>query len=267
MTSSDFPRLKKILSAAEKKELPASEKRGAKAARMLAGRVKDASSPSFAPIAGRAPDFTWARGAMVERLRRQGVSNPKVLAAMNALARETFVDEALRMHVYEDCSLPIGQGQTLSQPYIVGRMTELLLGAGITVKRVLEVGTGSGYQAAVLAQCGCAVFTIERIGTFLEVAKTRHRQLGLLNIRYLHRDGFKGWPSQAPFDGIIVTAAPQVIPDELKAQLAIGGRLIVPVGEQGASQRLTVITRTKNDFRYQFFDAVSFVPMLPGEQT
>ncbi|MHB8920765.1 MAG: protein-L-isoaspartate(D-aspartate) O-methyltransferase [Halothiobacillus sp.] len=204
---------------------------------------------------------------MVERLREQGITHPKILAAMNTLAREQFVDEALRMRVYDDCSLPIGQGQTLSQPYIVGRMTQLLLSAAIPVKRVLEIGTGSGYQAAVLAHCGCMVFTIERIEVFLAVAKARHRALGLLNIRYLHRDGFKGWPSQAPFDGIIVTAAPAIVPAELKAQLALGGRLIVPVGEQGETQRLTVITRTENSFHSQQFDAVSFVPMLPGEQS
>lgn len=259
MTSSDFPRLKKILSSSGNPELRAPEKTPKKPVR----RVDDAPLPS----SKRGPDYTWARDAMVERLRQQGVSNPKVLAAMNSLAREAFVDEALRMRVYDDCSLPIGQGQTLSQPYIVGRMSELLLGASITVKRGLEIGTGSGYQSAVLAQCGCAVFTIERIGAFLDVAKARHRRLGLLNIRYLHRDGFKGWPSQAPFDGIIVTAAPPTIPAELKAQLAVGGRLIVPVGVQGEAQRLTVITRTEKDFRSQFFDAVSFVPMLPGEQS
>ncbi len=258
MTASDFPRLKKILSSATKSEPRAPEK----TVKKLVRRADD----EWATSSKQGPDYTWARGAMVERLREQGVSNPKVLAAMNTIAREAFVDEALRMRVYDDCSLPIGHGQTLSQPYIVGRMSELLLGASIPVKRVLEIGTGSGYQAAVLAQCGCAVFTIERIESFLEVAKARHRRLGLLNIRYLHRDGFKGWPSQAPFDGIIVTAAPPAIPAELKVQLAVGGRLIVPVGAQGEAQRLTVITRTEQDFRSQLFDAVSFVPMLHGEQ-
>ncbi|HUX82971.1 MAG TPA: protein-L-isoaspartate(D-aspartate) O-methyltransferase [Halothiobacillus sp.] len=212
-------------------------------------------------------DYSWARAAMVERLRAQGITNPTVLTAMNTVAREEFVDEALRMRVYEDCSLPIGQGQTLSQPYIVARMTELVLAAGIPVKRVLEIGTGSGYQAAVLAHCVSSVFTIERIGAFLDVAKQRHRALGLGNIRYMHSDGFKGWPSQAPFDGILVTAAPPTIPDELKAQLSVGARLIVPVGQQGEAQRLTVITRTDKDFRSQYFDAVSFVPMLPGEMS
>lgn len=203
---------------------------------------------------------------MVDRLRAQGITHPQILAAMNTLAREFFVDEALRMRVYDDCSLPIGQGQTLSQPYIVARMTELLMSAHNPVKRVLEIGTGSGYQSAVLAQCGCSVFTIERIESFLAVAKVRHRALGLLNIRYLHRDGFNGWPSQAPFDGIIVTAAPARVPEALIAQLALGGRLIVPIGEQGGAQRLTIITRTQAAFHSQPCDAVSFVPMLPGEQ-
>lgn len=212
-------------------------------------------------------DYSWARAAMVERLRAQGIANPTVLAAMNAIAREEFVDEALRMRVYEDCSLPIGQGQTLSQPYIVARMTELVLASSIPVKRVLEIGTGSGYQAAVLARCVSSVFTVERIGAFLDTAKQRHRVLGLRNVRYLHSDGFKGWPSQAPFDGILVTAAPSTLPEELKAQLAVGARLIVPVGSQGEAQRLTVITRTDKDFRSQYFDAVSFVPMLPGEMS
>jgi protein-L-isoaspartate(D-aspartate) O-methyltransferase len=238
MSAADFPRLKKILSPAVAK--------------------------SAAPDA--LPDYTWARAAMVERLRGQGITHPKILAAMNSLAREQFIDEALRMRVYDDCSLPIGQGQTLSQPYIVGRMTELLLSASRTVQRVLEIGTGSGYQSAVLAQCGCTVFTIERIEPFLAVAKMRHRALGLSNIRYLHRDGFKGWPSQAPFDGIIVTAAPTAVPEELIAQLAVNGRLIVPIGAQGGVQRLTIITRTHTAYHRRICDTVSFVPMLPGEQ-
>lgn len=259
MKSTDFPRLKKILSSSGKSEPHILERAPKKASRLVEQAVL--------PTPERGPNYIWARRAMVDRLRQQGVSNPKILAAMNTLAREVFVDEALRMRVYDDCSLPIGQGQTLSQPYIVGRMSELLLGARIPVKRVLEVGTGSGYQSAVLAQCGCAVFTIERIGSFLDVAKARHQHLGLLNIRYLHRDGFKGWPSQAPFDGIIVTAAPPTIPNELKAQLAVGARLIIPIGAQGEAQRLTVITRAEKGFRSQFFDAVSFVPMLPGEQS
>ncbi|MGC8698559.1 MAG: protein-L-isoaspartate O-methyltransferase family protein, partial [Halothiobacillus sp.] len=165
MDPSDFPRLKKII-------VPKTDSVSSKASRLSPGDSM--------------PDYTWARAAMVGRLRAQGITHQKILAAMSTLARELFIDEALRMRVYDDCSLPIGQGQTLSQPYIVARMTEVLLSASRPVQRVLEIGTGSGYQAAVLAQCGCAVFTIERIASFLAVARERHRALGLFNIRYLH---------------------------------------------------------------------------------
>ncbi|WP_407276820.1 protein-L-isoaspartate(D-aspartate) O-methyltransferase [Halothiobacillus sp. DCM-1] len=202
---------------------------------------------------------------MVARLRSQGVTNEVVLAAMGVLPREIFVDEALRMRVYDDCSLPIGQGQTLSQPFIVARMTELLLAAPRPVRRVLEIGTGSGYQSAVLAACGLTVFTVERIGSFLERARARHAQCGALRVRTLHQDGFGGWPSQAPFDGILVTAAPEAVPDALVAQLAVGGRLLVPVGAQGAEQRLCCVTRTATGVTIESLDQVSFVPLLPGE--
>lgn len=211
-------------------------------------------------------DHSWARQALVKRLQEKGIRNPKVLAAIAAVEREQFVDEALQMRAYEDCALPIGQGQTLSQPFIVARMTELLLqGVPRLGARVLEVGTGSGYQAAVLSHCVSQVFTVERLGSFLDVARRRHRVLGLHNIRYLHTDGFKGWPSQAPFDGILVTAAPERVPETLKEQLAVGGRMIIPVGMQGEPQRLAVITRGEDGFRTQWHDPVSFVPMLPGE--
>jgi len=210
-------------------------------------------------------DYRWARQTMLERLEMQGIRSPAVMKVMAAVPREAFVDEAQSMRAYEDCSLPIGQGQTLSQPYIVARMTELVLAGESRLSRVLEVGTGSGYQAAVLAQLCQSVFTVERIEAFLDQAKARHRQLALLNVRYLHRDGFKGWPSQAPFDGIVVTAAPDAVPPELREQLAIGGRLVIPVGAQGGGQKLTVITRL-SDSEYQtcWYDLVSFVPLLPG---
>jgi len=210
-------------------------------------------------------NYQWARQTMLERLEAQGIRATPVLEAMAAVPREAFVDEVQSVRAYEDCSLPIGQGQTLSQPYIVARMTELVMAGEPRLKRVLEVGTGSGYQAAVLAQLCQSVFTVERIGAFLEQAKARHRQLGLLNIRYMHRDGFKGWPSQAPFEGIVVTAAPDAVPDELKEQLAIGGRLVIPVGAQGGGQKLTVITRlSTTEFQTRWYDLVSFVPLLPG---
>lgn len=202
---------------------------------------------------------------MLERLVSQGIRAQPVLDAMAAVPREAFVDEVQSVRAYEDCSLPIGQGQTLSQPYIVARMTELVLAGESRLARVLEVGTGSGYQAAVLAQLCQSVFTVERIGAFLDQAKARHRALGLLNIRYMHRDGFKGWPSQAPFEAIVVTAAPDAVPPELKEQLAIGGRLVIPVGAQGGGQKLTVITRlADNEYQTRWYDLVSFVPLLPG---
>ncbi|KTG17380.1 MULTISPECIES: protein-L-isoaspartate(D-aspartate) O-methyltransferase [unclassified Guyparkeria] len=210
-------------------------------------------------------NYQWARQTMLERLESQGVRSKPVLEAMAAVPREAFVDEVQSVRAYEDCSLPIGQGQTLSQPYIVARMTELVMDGERHLKRVLEVGTGSGYQAAVLAQLCQSVFTVERIGAFLEQAKARHRALGLLNIRYMHRDGFKGWPSQAPFEAIVVTAAPDAVPPELKEQLAIGGRLVIPVGAQGGGQKLTVITRIADtEYQTRWYDLVSFVPLLPG---
>lgn len=202
---------------------------------------------------------------MLERLVSQGIRAQPVLDAMAAVPREAFVDEVQGVRAYEDCSLPIGQGQTLSQPYIVARMTELVMAGEPRLTRVLEVGTGSGYQAAVLAQLCQSVFTVERIAAFLDQAKARHRALGLLNIRYMHRDGFKGWPSQAPFEGIVVTAAPDAVPPELKEQLAIGGRLVIPVGAQGGGQKLTVITRlADSEYQTRWYDLVSFVPLLPG---
>lgn len=230
--------------------------------RRLRGRVPriEPKEPEVAP-----PDYSWARAAMVSRLRQQGITNEAVLTAMGWLPRELFIDEALRMRVYDDCSLPIGQGQTLSQPFIVARMTELVLSAGRPVRRVLEVGTGSGYQSAVLSACGVAVFTVERIGNFLTLARARHAQCGLDGVRSLHQDGFGGWPSQAPFDGILVTAAPESVPEALVAQLAVGGRMLIPVGAQGGAQRLLSVTRAAAGLKTESLDQVSFVPLLPGE--
>ncbi|MFP4155009.1 MAG: protein-L-isoaspartate(D-aspartate) O-methyltransferase [Halothiobacillaceae bacterium] len=205
-----------------------------------------------------------ARQGLCERLAAQGISDRRVLEAIGEIPRELFVDEALFMRAYEDSALPIGQGQTLSQPYIVARMTEVMLRAG-PVDRVLEIGTGSGYQAAVLSRVAREVFTIERIASLQQKARQRHRQLGLLNIRYLHGDGYKGWQSQAPFDAILVTAAPESVPAALKEQLAIGGRMVLPLGPQGDVQRLTLITRTESGFSTAFMGLVAFVPMLSGE--
>lgn len=210
-------------------------------------------------------NYHWARTALLARLKEQGISHPGVLAAIEQTPREQFLDEAQSVRAYEDCALPIGQGQTLSQPFVVARMTELALAGADRLSRVLEVGTGSGYQAAILAPLCDQVFTVERIAAFVEQARMRHQQLGLLNIRHLCRDGFQGWPSQAPFDAIITTAAPEQIPQALLEQLKPGGRLVIPVGIQGGFQRLTVVTRIAGqEYQTREYDVVSFVPLLPG---
>lgn len=210
-------------------------------------------------------NYQWARKALLKRLKDQGVRHPGVLAAIEQTPREQFLDEAQSVRAYEDCALPIGQGQTLSQPLVVARMTELALNGADRLGKVLEVGTGSGYQAAILAPLADQVFTVERISRFTEQARRRHRQLGLLNVRHLCQDGFQGWPSQAPFDAIVTTAAPETIPEALKEQLKPGGRLVIPVGQQGGYQRLTVVTRIAgSEYQTQSTDVVSFVPLLPG---
>ena len=174
-----------------------------------------------------------------------------------------FLDEALAHRAYEDTALPIGNNQTISQPFIVALMTEFLLDGGIEVKKALEVGTGCGYQSAILAQLVNWVFTIERIGALHRQAKTRLPELGYRNISYLNADGFAGWQSNQPFDGILVTAAPREVPTALLAQLAVGARLVIPVGDD-SRQRLRVITRTATGFDEQLREAVRFVPMLDG---
>lgn len=203
------------------------------------------------------------RERLIRRLQDNGIRDPRVLDAMRSVPRHIFVDEALSSRAYEDTALPIGHGQTISQPYIVARMTETLLTSG-ALDKVLEIGTGSGYQAAILAQVAGQVFTLERIQPLLNQARQRFQELKLRNIRTHYADGTIGWPEQAPFDGIIATAAPEHIPQALLAQLKIGGRLIIPVGQQG-QQKLILITRTADDsYEQRELEAVSFVPMLPG---
>lgn len=176
--------------------------------------------------------------------------------------RHIFIDEALSHRAYEDSSLPIGFNQTISQPYIVARMTELLLEDGPREK-VLEVGTGSGYQTAVLAQLVDQVFTVERIRGLQEKARKRLQQLKLRNVFFRHTDGGMGWSDKAPFDGILVTAAPDRVPEELLAQLAIGGVMVIPVGdEHQVLQRIRRID--EEEYRTETLDAVRFVPLLPG---
>jgi len=202
------------------------------------------------------------RERMVQRLQTQGIHNTKVLELMRTTPRHIFVDEALASRSYEDTALPIGHSQTISQPYIVARMTEVLLETG-PLDKVLEVGTGSGYQAAVLSPLVDTVYTVERILPLLNKARRRFQLMKLTNIRVNHADGNWGWENHAPFDAIIATAAPQNIPQSLLDQLAVGGRLIAPVGDK-TKQQLTLVTRTVSGFEQEILDDVSFVPMLSG---
>lgn len=202
------------------------------------------------------------RDRMIGRLQDQGIRNSHVLAVMRELPRHLFVDEALASRAYEDTALPIGHSQTISQPYIVAKMTEILL-SGVERKKVLEVGTGSGYQTAVLSRLVDRVFSVERISPLQNQARERFYQMKLNNIRLKHSDGSWGWPENAPYDAIIVTCAPEQIPEELLRQLAPGGRLVIPVGSN-ASQTLRVIDRNGNTFEETELDPVSFVPLLSG---
>lgn len=202
------------------------------------------------------------RERLVDRLRQRGISDERVLARLRSVPRHLFVDEALSSRAYEDTALPIGHGQTISQPYIVARMTEALL-AGGKLRRVLEVGTGCGYQTAVLAPLVGELFSIERVGALLRRARRLLNELEIYNVRLRHGDGWAGWPAKAPFDGIIVTAAPAQTPAALLEQLAEGGRLVIPAGP-ARRQALLEITRTGDTFEQRDLGAVSFVPLVPG---
>lgn len=202
------------------------------------------------------------RDRMINRLIEQGIRDLNVIEVMRATPRHIFLDEALAYRAYEDTSLPIGHGQTLSQPYIVARMTEALLADG-PLKKVLEIGTGSGYQTAVLAQLVAQVFSVERIKALQEKARARLQVLGLYNVRLRHTDGGMGWPEEAGFDGIIATAAPLGVPKALIAQLNEGGRLVIPVGG-GEVQDLLLITRRGDSHETRVLEQVRFVPMLGG---
>ena len=205
------------------------------------------------------------RQRLLDRLRREGIRNESVLAAIGATPRHLFVDEALASRAYEDTALPIGDGQTISQPFVVARMTEALINDGIP-DRVLEVGTGSGYQAAILAQLVPQVYTVERIRRLSDQARKRLHQLGYRNVRVRFSDGNAGWEDDGPFAGIIVTAAPRGVPPELLGQLSEGGRLVVPEGPQGSPQELVCYERKGDDVQRTQLGMVSFVPMLGGTQ-
>jgi protein-L-isoaspartate(D-aspartate) O-methyltransferase len=202
------------------------------------------------------------RDRLVQRLREQGITNLQVLDRIRNVPRHIFVDEALGTRAYEDTALPIGFGQTISQPYIVARMTEALL-EGTPLRNVLEVGTGCGYQTSVLAPLVEKLYTIERIEPLLARAKERIKELGLRNVRFRHGDGSLGWKTQAPFDGILVAAAPLTVPEALLKQLAVGGRLLVPVGPEG-EQELIRFTRREQRIERESLGGVAFVPLLGG---
>ena len=203
------------------------------------------------------------RDRLIDRLREQGIRNTSVLEVMRSTPRHIFIEEALASRAYEDTALPIGQGQTISQPYIVARMTGALLGDGELPKKVLEVGTGSGYQTAILARLVEQVYSVERIDALQQQARGRFQELELRNIRLKHSDGNWGWDDYGPYDGIIVTAAPPQVPKPLYEQLTLGGRLVIPVGEQGR-QQLLVVTRTPDGYDSKTLDLVSFVPLRGG---
>ncbi len=202
------------------------------------------------------------RDRMLARLREQGVKDEVTLAAMGEIPRHIFIDEALATRAYEDVSLPIGFGQTISQPYTVARMTEVLR-AGNYLKKVLEIGTGCGYQTAVLSRVAIEVYSVERISPLLMRARNHLRDLRMRNIKLKHADGSMGLPELAPFDGIIVTAAASRVPEDLLQQLAIGGRMVIPVGIN--EQILYLIERLdETDYKHTKLEAVKFVPLLGG---
>lgn len=205
------------------------------------------------------------RERLIQRLQESGLHNQQVLDVICNTPRHLFVDEALAHRAYEDTALPIGHNQTISQPYVVGRMTELLLAAG-PLDKVLEIGTGCGYQTAVLAQLVERVFSIERIQTLQERAKHSLQQLNIRNVVYRWGDGWQGWNAMGPYNAILVTAAASQVPQALLDQLAPNGRLVIPVGEQDEQQQLMLIVRTAHGFERQLLDPVRFVPLLTGTE-
>ena len=201
------------------------------------------------------------RARMLERLRAQGIADEVVLSAMNDIPRHIFVDEALSSRAYEDISLPIGFGQTISQPYIVARMIELARG-GQAIGTALEIGTGCGYQAAVLGRVAKVVHSVERIAPLIAKARKHLREIRINNVKVKYADGTLGLPEFAPYNAIVMAAAATHIPQELMAQLAIGGRLVMPIGAD--TQKLTVVERTEHGFQQLEMGEVKFVPLLGG---
>lgn len=217
-------------------------------------------------LAGRGMTSRRTRERLVQRLAQRlaaaGSEDQRVLAVLQGLPRHLFVDEALASRAYEDSALPIGHGQSISQPYMVARMTTALLANG-QVDTVLEIGTGSGFQTAVLAALVRRVYSIERLAVLAARAEQRLRALQLRNVRLRHGDGTRGWPEYAPFDGILITAAADGVPRALAEQLAIGGRMVLPI-DRGDGQVLAQLTRTAHGFQHALLEPVSFVPLRPG---
>jgi len=220
------------------------------------------STPTPVETQGTGMTSQRARDRLTERMKASGISDPRVLEVVRSVPRHLFVDEALASRAYEDTALPIGLGQTISQPYVVALMTQALLRDGIP-KRVLEIGTGSGYQAAVLSQVVPEVYTVERIEELLRQARKRFRQLGYKNIRSKHDDGNIGWREYAPFDALIATAARESLDASLLDQIAPGGIVIAPLGPQG-QQNLIRMVKGNDGWVREDLGAVSFVPLVRG---
>jgi protein-L-isoaspartate(D-aspartate) O-methyltransferase len=213
-------------------------------------------------IAGIGMTSARTRDRLVQRLRNHGIRSEAVLNQIRNVPRHLFVDEALASRAYEDTALPIGHGQTISQPYVVAKMTEALLDK-FEGETVLEIGTGCGYQTAVLAPLVKKIYSVERIPELLRKTKQRLRELDIYNVQFRPGDGWEGWPKYAPYDGIIVAAAASVVPEKLLEQLAPGGRLVMPVGPPGY-QELMLVTQQQDHFEERSLGGVSFVPLVPG---
>jgi len=218
-------------------------------------------SPDYG-IQGIGMTSARTRDRLVQRLKDQGIRSAEVLQQIRTVPRHLFVDEALASRAYEDTALPIGHGQTISQPFIVARMTEALL-AGFQGESVLEIGTGCGYQTAMLAPLVKRIYTVERIPELYRRARQRLRELGIYNVQHRLGDGWEGWRKYGPYDGIIVAAAADELPPKLLDQLAPGGRLIIPVGPP-RRQHLKMVTREPEHFEEHSLGAVSFVPLIKG---
>lgn len=205
------------------------------------------------------------RTRLLDELRGMGIRDEKVLKAIGKVLRHEFIGEALKSRAYDNDALPIGQGQTISQPYIVAKMTQAIFENGAKPKKVLEIGTGCGYQTAVLAEVVTHVFTVERLKHLSEQARACLAKLDYHNVFFSYGDGHLGWTTYAPFDAILVTAAGIAVPKALTDQLAVGGRLLIPVGAQGAEQKLKLIERTATGLKTRELESVSFVPLLAGK--